>query len=289
MVGLIGLGLVGQALGRRLRAAGWQTIGFDLSASACARFECDGGVVATCAAQIGERTDLVIIAVFDSNDVCVLMADPAGVLQAGRVRTVIDCTTGDPAVSAAMASDLASRGVQYIEAPWSGSSQQIESGAATLLLAGDREAVDQHVDLFDTLAAKRLYVGEAGMAARAKLATNLVLGLNRAVLAEGFAFAEALGLRPEKFLELVMATPAASAAAQAKGALMVNKDFRPQSRIRQHLKDVELMIVAAQSAGLELPLSELHRTLLQRAVAEGDGDLDNAAIVRQWRIITEHD
>jgi 3-hydroxyisobutyrate dehydrogenase-like beta-hydroxyacid dehydrogenase len=128
-----------------------------------------------------------------------------------------------------------------------------------------------------------VHVGAAGMAAKAKLATNLVLGLNRAVLAEGMAFAESLGIAPDAFLALVLATPARSAAAEIKGPLMASGNFEPQSRIRQHLKDVGLMLAAAQAAGQPLPLSQTHAQLMRDAIAAGDGDLDNAAIIRQWR------
>ncbi|MFY9512967.1 MAG: NAD-binding protein, partial [Rubrivivax sp.] len=118
----------------------------------------------------------------------------------------------------------------------------------------------------------------------AKLATNLVLGLNRAVLAEGMVFAERLGIAPAAFLNLVLATPARSDAAVAKGALMVDGDFgHPQSRIHQHLKDVLLMLDQARATGQQLPLSQTHAALLQAAVAAGDGELDNAAILRQIR------
>ncbi|MFO1286056.1 MAG: NAD-binding protein [Rubrivivax sp.] len=95
-----------------------------------------------------------------------------------------------------------------------------------------------------------------------------MLGLNRAVLAEGFVFAERLGITPATFLELVLATPARSEAALAKGEQMVHGDFgAPQSRIRQHLKDVELMLAGAEAAGQRLPLSEAHAALLRSAVA----------------------
>ncbi|MDB5858714.1 MAG: glxR, partial [Ramlibacter sp.] len=137
--------------------------------------------------------------------------------------------------------------------------------------------------VLDAVATRRVHVGAAGMAARAKLATNLVLGLNRAVLAEGMAFAESLGIPPATFLALVLATPARSAAAEVKGPMMASGRFEPQSRIRQHLKDVGLMLAAAHVAGQPLPLSETHARLMRDAIAAGDGDLDNAAIIRQWR------
>ena len=162
-----------------------------------------------------------------------------------------------------------------------------DGGLGRRLNDGDRTNRQPGADsaaLLDALSPRRIHVGGAGMGARAKLATNLVLGLNRAVLAEGFVFAERLGITPATFLELVLATPARSEAALAKGEQMVHGDFgAPQSRIRQHLKDVELMLAGAEALGQRLPLSETHAALLRAAVAAGDGELDNAAIVRQLR------
>jgi 3-hydroxyisobutyrate dehydrogenase-like beta-hydroxyacid dehydrogenase len=196
---------------------------------------------------------------------------------------LIDCSTGDPDALQALAGRLAAGGVDFIEAPLSGSSQQIASGTATMLLGASEEAIERHRDLLAAIARTRVHVGGAGIGARAKLATNLVLGLNRAALAEGLVFAERLGIEPARFLELVLATPARSDAAMTKGAMMVGGDFKPQSRIRQHLKDVELMLQQAASVGQRLPLSAVHAELLRAAVAAGDGELDNAAIVRQLR------
>ncbi|HSV44386.1 MAG TPA: NAD-binding protein, partial [Ramlibacter sp.] len=159
----------------------------------------------------------------------------------------------------------------------------IAAGEATLLLGGEADAIGRCDNLLQAMATQRFHVGRAGMGAKAKLATNLVLGLNRAVLAEGFVFAQSLGIAPERFLQLVLASPARSVAAEAKGPLMVNEDFAPQSRIRQHLKDVDLMLASAGDAGIALPFSQTHAQLMRDAVAAGDGDLDNAAILRQIR------
>jgi 3-hydroxyisobutyrate dehydrogenase-like beta-hydroxyacid dehydrogenase len=126
-------------------------------------------------------------------------------------------------------------------------------------------------------------VGGAGMAAKAKLATNLVLGLNRAALAEGMVFAQTLGIQPETFLQLVLNTPARSEAAVVKGDMMVKEQFEPQSRIRQHLKDVQLMLDMADLSSQNLPLSQVHAQLMRNAISQGDGEMDNAAIIRQIR------
>lgn len=284
-IGLIGLGLVGTALAGRLRAAGHQLIGWDRSPAACAAWRDAGHALADSPRDIGRVCATVVLAVFDTAGVIEVLEGADGVLGPdARADLVVDCSTGDPDALAALAARLAARGVDLIEAPLSGSSAQIAAGAATMLLGGATAALERAAPLLDALATRRIAVGGAGMGARAKLATNLVLGLNRAALAEGLVFAERLGIAPAAFLELVLATPARSDAALAKGERMVAGEFEPpQSRIRQHLKDVELMLAAAEAAGQRLPLSAVHAALLRAAVDAGDGDLDNAAIVRQLR------
>jgi 3-hydroxyisobutyrate dehydrogenase-like beta-hydroxyacid dehydrogenase len=284
VAGIVGLGLVGEAIGQRLRGAGWQTLGFDIDARAIAAFAAAGGTAAASAREVGVRAQIVVLAVFDSHDVLRVLESPDGLLAEGHeVRAVIDCSTGDAAILQPLADRLRTRGIDFIEAPLSGSSQQIATGEATMLLGGESSAIDRHRALLQAISPLNIHAGPAGMGSKAKLATNLVLGLNRAALAEGMAFAEAIGIAPERFMELVMATPARSAAAEIKGPLMVQGDFAPRSRIRQHLKDVRLMLDAARKAGLPLPLSNAHADLMEAAVAAGDGELDNAGILRQLR------
>jgi len=283
-IGIVGLGLVGQSLGERLRSAGWPTLGFDLRAEAMDAFRQAGGIAAASVREVGQSCDCVLLAVFDTHGVIATLEAQDGLLAPGHhVRTVIDCSTGSPELLEPLAQRLKNQGVDFIEAPLSGSSRQIAAGEATLLIGGDSDAIARCNELLDAIATRRIHAGSAGMGAKAKLATNLVLGLNRAALAEGMVFAQAMGIEPERFLAMVLATPARSDAAQVKGPMMVGGDFAPQSRIRQHLKDVDLMLASAQAAGLPLPLSQAHADLMRDAIAAGDGDLDNAAIIRQLR------
>ncbi len=282
-VGIVGLGLVGQALAIRLAAAGFALMGFDRQDSARAAWAKAGRELADSPRQIGRQCRRVVLAVFDTAGGLEVTEGSQGLLSGGAMQVLIDCSTGDPDMLQALAQRLERQGVDFIEAPLSGSSRQIEGGNATMLLGATAQAIDRHAELLHAIAPQRVHVGGAGMGARAKLATNLVLGLNRAVLAEGMVFAERLGLSPARFLELVLATPARSDAALSKGALMVSGDFTPQSRVHQHLKDVELMLAQAAATGQRLPLSSTHAQLLRAAVAAGEGDLDNAAIICQLR------
>jgi 3-hydroxyisobutyrate dehydrogenase-like beta-hydroxyacid dehydrogenase len=285
-IGVVGLGLVGTAIAKRLSSAGYTPIGFDIRPEARKAFASLGFEVTPSLVDMGKSVDCVVLAVYETKDVVSVTESADGLLSSGSecmVRTLIDCSTGEAEALQGLALRLSARGIDFIEAPLSGSSQQIENGEATMLLGGEEAAIERCSKLLNAISTRRIHVGAAGMGANAKLATNLVLGLNRAVLAEGMVFAQKLGIDAAAFLELVLQTPARSGAAEAKGQMMVDGNFAPQSRIRQHLKDVDLMIAAAGQAGQRLPLSETHAALMRAAVAAGDGDLDNAAIIKQIR------
>ena len=287
-VGLIGLGLVGTALAKRLSSAGYQCIGFDVRHEVMLAFQNVGFQTSASIEGMLKQTNVLVLAVFDTSGVMDVIAQikqhwPTQKHAPQPVLTLIDCSTGDPVKLAELAQALVADNIQFIEAPLSGSSVQIENGQATLLLGGDVLHIQNAAPVLNALATFQQHVGGAGMAAKAKLATNLVLGLNRAALAEGMVFAQTMGIAPETFLQLVLNTPARSEAAVVKGNMMVNEQFEPQSRIRQHLKDVQLMLDMADLNSQNLPLSQAHAQLMRNAIAQGDGELDNAAIIRQIR------
>ncbi len=292
-VGLIGLGLVGTALAKRLSAAGYQCIGFDVREEAMLAFTATGFQTCSSVEHMLTQTNTLVLAVFDTSGVMAVVEQIKHYRKLSQqitqpVLSLIDCSTGDPVKLAELAHQLAADNIQFIEAPLSGSSVQIENGQATLLLGGEVLHIESTLPILNALATSQMHVGGAGMAAKAKLATNLVLGLNRAVLAEGMVFAQTLGIQAETFLQLVLSTPARSEAAVVKGSMMVKEQFEPQSRIRQHLKDVQLMLDMADRHSQNLPLSQTHAQLMRNAIEQGDGELDNAAIIRQIRREKSH-
>ena len=122
-----------------------------------------------------------------------------------------------------------------------------------------------------------------GRAGKAKLAINLIVGLNRAALAEGFLFAEKNGLDLPQMLELFKNSSAYSHVMDIKGQKMIANDFTTQAKLSQHRKDVGLILELCQKNRLKLPLSELHYSLLTEAEANGDGEIDNSAIITAIR------
>ena len=289
IVGLVGLGLVGSALGQRLLGAGFEVLGYDIDPARLRAFAAVGGRAAASLAEIGGRCERAVLALYDTTTVEEVLEADDGIL-AGRPRTtlVVDCGTGDPDRLELLAARLAARGAALVEAPLSGSSAQIAAGEGLCLAAGERAAVERASDLLAAIAPRRHYVGAAGMGARAKLATNLVLGLNRAALAEGLVFAETIGLDGRTFVDLLRDSPAYSRAIDAKGEKMLAGDFVPEARLRQHAKDVGLMLDQAAARGRVLPMTRAHARVLDDAIAAGDGELDNSAVIMQIRRYRSH-
>jgi 3-hydroxyisobutyrate dehydrogenase-like beta-hydroxyacid dehydrogenase len=277
-VGMIGLGLMGTAITERLLAHGWSVQVWNRTREKAAPLIARGAQwcdnpLATC--------DRVLISLYASDVVEQTLSQMRDGLQAGQI--IVDTTTGGPAQSAALGARLAERGVRYLDAPFSGSSEQTRRGEATVIVGGEREAFEACNDLWPVLGQKVFHVGPCGSAAKMKLVSNLVLGLNRAALAEGLAFAEAIGVTPAAALEVLIGSMAYSRTMDTKGRKMVDGDFAVQARLVQHLKDVRLILEAAASAGQELPLSETHRQLLERAEATGWAEMDNSAIIQAIR------
>ena len=133
----------------------------------------------------------------------------------------------------------------------------------TILVRGKRRAKEfAHAEpLFRLFATKWFHVGPWGGGARTKLVVNLVLGLNRAVLAEGLAFARRCGLDLPAVLDTLRSGAAYSRVMDAKGAKMTAGDFTTEARLAQHLKDVRLILETGSRCGAALPLSHLHEQL----------------------------
>lgn len=288
-VALVGLGLVGEAIAGRLAEAGYALAGWDVAPARREALRQVGVDIAASAGDAVRDARFVLLALPDTPALTAVLHDVTGVLAADSI--VLDFGTDDPAVVEVHAVALAGSGVALLDVPLSGSSTEIRAGRGVIMGGGTREAWDRALPLLATIAGKCFHLGGPGSGSRAKLATNLMLGLNRAVLAETLVFAEALGLDLTAFVDLVRATPAYSRAIDAKAARMLAHDYVPESRIRQHRKDLALMQRAASAAGHALPLTATHARLLDAAIAAGDGELDNAAIIetiRRWQDAPDH-
>ena len=288
-IGLVGLGLVGTAMTERLLAEQFDVVGFDIAPAKCEHLEQLGGKAVDNPLQVAEQTDRVILSLPNTEIVLKVVEGPEGILESKRLpKYIIDTTTGDPEETATLAQRLAKKDIYFLDAPFSGSSRQVRDKDITFMVGGDKTAYQKCTDIFQTLAAEIFYLGASGNGSRAKLASNLILGLNRLALAEGLVFAGKLGLDSKAFLELLKVTPAYSAAMDVKGKKMLDGDFSTQARLRQHHKDVSIILKYSEKLGQELPLSKVHLDVLKKAIEAGDGDLDNSAVIREIERRNKH-
>jgi 3-hydroxyisobutyrate dehydrogenase-like beta-hydroxyacid dehydrogenase len=278
LVGLIGLGLMGLALADRLHRAGFTVMGWDIAPKARAAFKKHGGLSSDGAAPVFQQCDRILLTLPDSHVVATVLHEVRRFIHPGHV--ILDTSTGDPQAAVQLAASLAPAAARYLDATISGSSEQVGRGEVLVMAGGSKPAYDRCADLFRAFARQTIHTGPCGSGAQMKLVTNLVLGLNRAALAEGLNFAGALKLNGRKTLAILRASMAYSRIMDTKGEKMLRRDFKPQARLSQHLKDVRLMIAAAKQSGARLPLSETHRRILETAEAAGLGQLDNSAIIR---------
>jgi len=282
--GLIGVGLMGEVLARRLIDAGFDVIGFDINPKRNARLAEIGGRPATSIGDVARQCTAIVLAVFDTDQVEQVIEHgliPEFGDEPGKI--VICTSTCDPDRMAALEARITNSGVRFLEAPISGTNDQVRRGQGVGLIGGDPSVVAEVSSVIGALFPTRFHVGAVGDGGRMKLAVNLILGLNRLALAEGLVFATRLGLEPSTFLKVARQSAAYSQVMDTKGPKMLRGDFSPEGRTRQTLKDVHLMLAQAQRKGQKLPALEIHGAVLEACLAHGEGELDNSVVIEEIR------
>jgi len=283
-VGLIGIGLMGEALAMRLLGAGLPVVGLDIDPAKTARLTRLGGTPAASIAGLARQANPIVLAVYDTDQVeAVVLRDLLPALGDNSGKVVLCTSTCDPDRIASLGQRVAARGLTLIEAPVSGTSAQVRRGEGVGLIGGDEAAAASVAPVLRALFPRHFHVGGIGDGGRAKLAVNLILGLNRLALAEGLVFAERLGLDPTAFVAVARGSAAYSQVMDTKGPKMIARDFAPEGRARQTLKDARLMLEQARAAGQELPLLRVHAEMLEACVQAGEGEHDNSVVIEEIR------
>ena len=213
-VGLIGVGLLGSCWPSGCQVQGLRSVAMTATGpTTTLRTRTSEQPRATVvkmssANQLAEGHDTIVMCLPDSQVVKTVVEELADNLRAGTL--LIDATTGDPAMAEEIAEHLAERQIGYVDATIAGSSEQARRGEAVVVIGGSEADVARATPILESWSSRRFHVGAAGSGQRLKLVINLVLGLNRAVLAEGLNLARAAGVDPAAALEVLKATPAYS-------------------------------------------------------------------------------
>jgi 3-hydroxyisobutyrate dehydrogenase-like beta-hydroxyacid dehydrogenase len=281
-VGVIGLGLIGTSLAQRLLLGGFQVAGYDITVERRNNLVSIGGIACASASEVATQCKTIVLAVFNTDQVESVVESAEGA-NLGNEHLVICTSTCDPDRIQALAARVAARGICFLECPLSGNSDQIAKGNGVGLVGGERAVMDSAAPVLNALCKQHFYLGPAGSGGRAKLAVNLVGGLNRAVMAEGLAFAEAMGLELAPFLEVMKGSAVYSRAMDTRGMKMVDSDYTPHAFLTQSLKDFKLMHEVAARVGQQLPLATQYVQLVESCIAHGEGKLDNSVVMQEMR------
>jgi 3-hydroxyisobutyrate dehydrogenase-like beta-hydroxyacid dehydrogenase len=283
-IGLLGIGLVGRAIAPLLRDAGYDVVGYAPSQASREVLRDLGGRPVDSVADVAAVCRTVVLAVFDTAQVEQVLEGADGVLTiappGGLRRTIINTSTCEPDRMAALDARIRGRAA-FVEMPISGTSTQIARAEGVGLIGGRAADIDDVEDVLGTICPRRFRMGPLGAGGKAKLAVNLVLGLNRAAVAEGIAFAEMLGLDPGAFLHVARNSAAYSQVMDVKGKKMVERDYEPLSKVSQTTKDFIIMREYSHGAGHRLPFAEVYIEMMEGCIKAGEGDWDNAALLEE--------
>jgi 3-hydroxyisobutyrate dehydrogenase len=167
--------------------------------------------------------------------------------------------------------------VTIVDAPVSGSTHPAREGHLTILASGPDSVRDQLQPVLAALSSRVMWVGEAGMGSRLKLAANHWMVASVTAVAESMHLCEAMGLDQEPFVELLEDGPLGSPYIREKLLEMRNRDYPAGFPVRLALKDLELVGEVEEVSAAEMPVLDVTRERFSRAATE-HADEDLAAV-----------
>ena len=273
-VAVLGTGTMGAPMARNIAAAGLPTRVWNRSADKAEALS-DVATVAGTVADAVRGADVVVTILYDADSVAATMEQARGAL-GDDVIWVQQSTVGVAGNQrlAELAEDL---GVTYVDAPVLGTRKPAEDGALVILASGPESVRDTVTPLFDAEGSRTMWLGPAGAGSRLKLVANGWVATVLEGVADALALSRDLGLDPALFLQAVGGGAMDAPYVQLKGTMMLEGNYEPSFALSGVLKDVDLILAAAQDSGTDLAALPGVRAHIARAVEAGHGDKDMAA------------
>ena len=281
-IAFLGLGIMGRPMAANLVKAGHEVSVWNRSA----RQHIEGATTAVSPADAARDADIVWMSVADTAAVERLIFSSDGVEQSLREgMLIVDSSTISPSATVRFARRVAEKGVQWIDAPVTGSKIGAENGQLTFIVGGPAETVEALDPLFKAMGKNVIRVGDVGKGQAAKIAMNLQIALIYEGFAEGLTLATKLGVEPSKMIELVQATMIRSGVTDYKAPFVLRRDYSPNFPLRLMHKDIRIMLESAKEVRVKLPALETVEEIYDLATEEGYADLDYAAtlaLLEKW-------
>lgn len=276
-IAILGVGLMGYPVGRRLCAADFSVHVWNRTRSKAERLQTFGATVHNTPAQAVARAD-VVITLLDHGAVvadALLAQGVAAALQPGCL--FIDMSSIKPSEALEHAGLLTAQGVNYLDAPVSGGTLGAEQGTLAIMAGGHAADFERALPVFQHLGRATL-VGSHGAGQLAKLANQMIVGISIGAVAEALLLCERGGADMAKVKEAMGGGFADSRILQVHGQRMVERDFAPRARLAVQLKDLRNALSTAQELGFDAPITRLLEQLNAEGVERGHSDLDHAGL-----------
>ncbi len=192
----------------------------------------------------------------------------------------MDCSTILPSESKRHAVTLAERGIDFLEAPCSGSKGGAESGTLTFMVGGDKAVFERVRPYLECMGKQLYYCGAAGMGLQAKLSQNMILGNLLQAFNEAFVLSTKGGVPPRLMLEIINNSAARSGLVELKAPLVFERNFEPKFSVKWLEKDMDLMLQSAAEMKVPTPLTALSKQQYRTAIEKGYGEDDIGGSIR---------
>jgi len=269
---------MGAPMAANLARAGFELSVWTRTTEKTERFAAEHGArTAATPAEAAEGAEGIVTMLPDAPEVEGVLFPAADTLRDGAL--AIDMSTIAPTAARAIGERLGEDGIEFLEAPVSGSRPRAEDGTLTIMAGGEPAAFERALPLFEVMGERIVHVGPRGHGQLAKLLTNTMGAVNAAALAESVVVVRTAGLDPQAFLEVAGASAGGSTVLALKGGPMFERSFEPLFKLEHMLKDLRHCLDEARALGVELRLGGLAEGLYARAAEEGHGQEDFAAVL----------
>jgi 2-hydroxy-3-oxopropionate reductase len=280
-IGFVGLGIMGKPMARNLMKAGYSLTVYDIVGEPVEELVTEGAARGANSKEVAAGTDKIITMLPDSADSERVILGPGGVLEGAKPGSlVIDMSSIAPSVSRRIAAEAEAKGVDALDAPVSGGEPGAVAGTLAIMVGGKQDLFDQNVELLKVMGSNVVRTGDAGAGQVTKLANQIIVAANIEALAEALVLAQKAGVDPENVLNAISGGLAGSAVLQAKGPMMLNRNFRAGFRVRLHQKDLRNVLQTAQELNIPLPVTSLVQQMLGALINEGEAESDHSALLK---------
>ncbi len=287
-LGFLGLGIMGYPMARHLLRAGHSVALWSNTAAKARQLAAEeNGVFCATAREVAERADIVFLCVGDTDMSAAVTLGKGGLIDGVRAKaTIVDCSTVSVAYARRAAATLAEKGVDFLDAPCTGSRPGAEGGTLTFMIGGER-AVYEKVKPFFEIMGKRLYhCGGTGMGLAAKLSQNLILCNILQAFNEGLVLSTRAGVDPDLMLDILDNSAAKCGLIAYKAPFVFRRDFSANFSTRWMHKDIGLMMEEANELRVPLPLTAATQQAFRAAIAQGLSDEDMCSTIKVLEGIT---